>query len=161
MITVMSLPLKSMSISGHLYLPLEAVHTMGPALNEMGNKKIYQNNYFRPHFHFLICLVFPGIPLVKIFKKYLDISNIVFTMNSSADKKSFSGYFYGRASPAGVKNFNFVSQAIPVFFAKISYIFITNLQISFFWLNIRSFTTVQTKQDQIGLERISLESEKE
>ena len=38
--------------------------TMGPPLNKMGN------NYFSPHFHFhfLICLVFPEIPLVKTTK---------------------------------------------------------------------------------------------
>ena len=43
------------------------------------NRKIYQNVYLGPHFHFhfLICLVFPGIPLVKIFKKYLDISTTI------------------------------------------------------------------------------------
>ena len=46
------------------------MHTMGPVLNKMGNKKIYQNNYFRPHFHFLICLVFPGIPLDPAAAKY-------------------------------------------------------------------------------------------
>ena len=51
--------------------------------------------YFRPHFHFhfLICLVFPGIPFVKILKKYLDISNIVFTMKGVRSKKVILRFF--------------------------------------------------------------------
>ena len=42
--------------------------TMHLLLQRSVNRKIFQNVYFRPHFHFLICLVFPGIPLVKTTK---------------------------------------------------------------------------------------------
>ena len=71
-------------------------------------------------------------------------------MNSSTEKKSFSGYFWGRVSPAGVENFNFLSQAIPVFLQKYPVFFITNLKILFFWLNICSFTTVKTNKIIVG-----------
>ena len=70
--------------------------TMHLLLQRSVNRKIFQNVYFRPHFHFLICLVFPGIPLVKNNKneqnKYFIISKVCFAMKGCTGQKA--GLFF-------------------------------------------------------------------
>merc|ERR1712016_566517 len=60
------------------------------------NRKIYQNVYLGPHFHFhfLICLVFPGVTLVKTTKIMIIISKVFFTMKGCTDKKAYFGLFF-------------------------------------------------------------------
>ena len=81
---------------GHFLVLNQTSHTLDLNLPHMIQCNTIWKNEKKEHifhFQFLICLVFPGIPLVKIFKKYLDISNIVFTMNSSTDTKIVFCFF--------------------------------------------------------------------
>ena len=127
---------------------------MGPALNKIGNRKIYQNYYFRPHFHFhfLICLVFPGIPLVKYLKNIWIFQISIFTMNCSTDKKFVFWLFLGEGFTYRWEKFQLCQSSNSCFLQKYPIFFITNLKILFFWLNICSFTTVQTKKIIVGWE---------
>ena len=74
---------------------------MGPALNKMENRKIYQKTFIRPHFHshfhFLISLVFPGTPLVKatkMSKVHIFIFQIFFHNEGLHWQRSYFGLFF-------------------------------------------------------------------
>ena len=75
--------------------------TMRFLLQRSVNRKICQNVYLALHFHFhfLICLVFPGIPLVKTTEIMIIISKVFFTMKGCTEKKaildfSFANIFF-------------------------------------------------------------------
>ena len=85
--------------------------------------------------------------LMKIESKYLDISNCVFTMNCSTDKKIVFWSFLWRDFICMWEKFQRCQSSNSSFLQKYPIFWTTNVQILFFWLNICIFTPVQTKEN--------------
>ena len=81
----------------------------------------------------------------KNYEKYLYISNSVFTMNSSSDKKIVFCYFLGEGSIYMWQKFQLCQSPYSCFLQKYHIFCITDMWTLFFWKNICSFTPVQIK----------------
>ena len=88
--------------------------------------------------------------LMKIESKYLDISNCVFTMNCSTDKKIVFGLFQGGTSSTCEKKFQHCQSSNSSYLQKYPIFSTTYVPLLFFCLDICIFTSVQTKKIAFG-----------
>ena len=82
----------------------------------------------------------------KNWSKYLDISNCVFTMNCSTDKKIVFWSFLGLDFICIREKFQRCQSSNSSFLQKYPIFWTTNMQILFFCLTVCIFTPVQTKE---------------
>ena len=88
--------------------------------------------------------------LMKIESKYLDISNCVFTMNCSTDKKIVFWSFLGRDFIYMWEKFQHCQSSNSSYLQKYPIFSTTNVPLLFFCLDICIFTSVQTKKIAFG-----------
>ena len=88
--------------------------------------------------------------LIKIESKYLDISNCVFTMNCSTDKKIVFWSFLGRDFIYMWEKFQHCQSSNSSYLQKYPIFSTTNVPLLFFCLDICIFTSVQTKKIAFG-----------
>ena len=88
--------------------------------------------------------------LMKIESKYLDISNCVFTMNCSTDKKIIFWSFLGRDFIYMWEKFQHCQSSNSSYLQKYPIFSTTNVPLLFFCLDICIFTSVQTKKIAFG-----------